>query len=401
MTPLVNRPLALFACPFSLLDTSSGAAISLHTLLAALKKRGWDVVAVQASVFDSPDGARVMNQVVGQVPPKKPSGNSLIFRILREGVEHLVVRTGSTDRLRMTSAEEELFLKQFRDRISLRRPAFVVLWGNMLLERTLMAEARNAGVPVVFYLVNGGYMDIEPFVHASLIVTDSRATAELYGKRLGLDCRVIGRFVDPRAVVSPRRQPRYVTFINPGVPKGAALFMAIARLANRVRPDIRWLVVEGRHRWSDALRHLGQSADGFPNVAIAPHQTDMRPVYAATRVLLVPSLWHESGARVITEAQLNGIPVVGTNFGGTPEGVGDAGLLLDVPDELRANPSAPVAESVAKAWLEGLCGLLDNPARYDDLCRKALAKAESDHIEGSTKRFLDALVSIAPTPLAT
>jgi hypothetical protein len=32
----------------------------------------------------------------------------------------------------------------------------VFLWGGLTLERTVMREARDAGIPVSFYLVNPG-----------------------------------------------------------------------------------------------------------------------------------------------------------------------------------------------------------------------------------------------------
>ena len=70
---------------------------------------------------------------------------------------------------------------------------------------------------------------------------------------------------------------------------------------------------------------------------------DPREFYAATRLVLMPSLWYESFGLVAAEAMLNGIPVLASNRGALPETIGDAGFLFDIParytsgDARRAN----------------------------------------------------------------
>ena len=65
----------------------------------------------------------------------------------------------------------------------------------------------------------------------------------------------------------------------------------------------------------------------------------MASVYARARVLLVPSLWWESGPRVIVEALSNGIPVIGSSSGGVPEVIGDGGIILDFPKNIFSRHS--------------------------------------------------------------
>jgi glycosyltransferase involved in cell wall biosynthesis len=50
---------------------------------------------------------------------------------------------------------------------------------------------------------------------------------------------------------------------------------------------------------------------------------------------LVPSRWKESWGRVVSEAQISGIPVLASDHGGLPESVGEGGFLLP-PDEVDA-----------------------------------------------------------------
>ena len=64
----------------------------------------------------------------------------------------------------------------------------------------------------------------------------------------------------------------------------------------------------------------------------------MASVYARARVLLVPSLWWESGPRVIVEALANGIPVIGSSSGGVPEVIGDGGIILEFPKKYFQSP---------------------------------------------------------------
>ena len=52
-----TRPSILFAAPMNILDITSGAALSMRTMLAALAARGFRAVAVQAQLFDSDQGA--------------------------------------------------------------------------------------------------------------------------------------------------------------------------------------------------------------------------------------------------------------------------------------------------------------------------------------------------------
>jgi len=325
-----KRPSILFCCPGNILEISSGAALSLRTILAALVKKGFRSVALQATIFDSSHGGEHIMKA-GESQADKP-----IWRTEVNGVDHLIVKTGSHIRRYMTCQEEETFMNLFRAEITHRRPDMIFLWGGLVLERLMMKEAREAGIPVVFYLVNEGYRDKTVFKDVSVIVTDTEATAKLYKERHGFDCQVVGKFIDPEEFVPkvPRR-PDYITFINPSFEKGVSLFMPLAKLAAKVCPEVKFLVVQSRGRWAEAMQVLKFKPEDFPNVFVIGHQTDMRPVYASTRALLLPSLWHESGARVIAEAQLNGIPILATNTGGSSELIGNGGRVFDVAEEVR------------------------------------------------------------------
>ncbi len=88
-------------------------------------------------------------------------------------------------------------------------------------------------------------------------------------------------------------------------------------------------------------QQLAGAPQALPNVIVTPPQADMRPVYGRARVLLAPSLWWESGARVIAEAMLNGIPAFVTAHGGSPEMAGEGGITLQLPPQFHEAPSIP------------------------------------------------------------
>lgn len=382
-----QRPSILFCCPGAVLDMTSGAALSLRTILSALVARGFRAVALQATIFDSEQGGKHVHEA-GKQQPNKP-----IWRTYVDGVEHLIVRTGHFQRRYMNCQEEETYMNLFRAELKFRRPDAVFLWGGLILERTVMREARDAGIPVVFYLVNPGYKDRSVFKDVSLIITDTQATADLYRERHGFDCQVVGKFIDPRDV-RPKvpHRPDCITFINPSFEKGVSVFMPLARLAAREAPELRFLVVESRGKWVNALAVLGFKAGDFPNVKVIGHQHDMRRVYASTRVVLLPSLWHESGARVIAESQINHIPVLASDTGGSAELIGEGGKVFALRAEVRdKRGEVAITDDELRPWIEELRRLWNDDTYYEAMQAKVAAQADRFDISHSVDRFISAI----------
>jgi glycosyltransferase involved in cell wall biosynthesis len=385
--PRDDRPSILFAAPMNILDITSGAALSMRTLLSALASRGFRAVALQAQLFDSEQGG----EHVAEAATDEKVKDKQILRSQVLGVEHLIVRTKARTRPDMTSGEQEVFLRRFHEELVHRRPDMIILWGGLLLEMTIMREARQAGIPVVFYLVNSGYKFKETFHDVSVIVTDTQATAAYYKEKHGLTCHPVGKFIDPALNKADKRQPEFITFINPSFEKGVNVFMPLAKLAAQECPEIKFLVVQSRGRWSTALQVLKFQPQDFPNVRVIGHQKNMKPVYGATKALLLPSVWHESGARVIAEALINGIPVLGSDTGGSAELIGKGGKTFQFPDVVKEQRGVAATEEVVRPWLEEIKRIWHDPAYYDGLVRKAETEAKRHDIGHSTERFLQAV----------
>ncbi|MBY8846254.1 glycosyltransferase [Streptomyces sp. SP2-10] len=108
-----------------------------------------------------------------------------------------------------------------------------------------------------------------------------------------------------------------VLMVNPIPPKGADLLHQLIRRM----PEQHFTLVEGW--WNTAEQFAG-----YPNVTYVPRVYDMSPLYRSHRLLLVPSAVKDAFPRVIIEAALHGTPSVGSDRGGIPEAIGDAGIVL-------------------------------------------------------------------------
>ncbi len=162
---------------------------------------------------------------------------------------------------------------------------------------------------------------------------------EYKGKRLVLHPRVdISKFSDYK---SDGKESGYITLVNlwggkgkrGREGKGPEIFY---EMASRF-PDQKFLGVVGGYGEQD-IREL-------PNVTILPHTPNIgEDVYSKTRILLMPSRY-ESYGRVAVEGAAAGIPTIASPTPGLKEALG--------PEALYANPDDP------DAWEECIKTLLD------------------------------------------
>jgi glycosyltransferase involved in cell wall biosynthesis len=105
----------------------------------------------------------------------------------------------------------------------------------------------------------------------------------------------------------------------------------------------------------------------------------MRRIYARTRILLAPSLWEEGWGRVISEAQISGIPVLASNRGGLPESVGPGGLLV-------------AHDAPLDRWRNALSAMWDDVDVYGQLSAAAAKHSRRPAIQPD--RLLDRFAAI-------
>jgi glycosyltransferase involved in cell wall biosynthesis len=233
-----------------------------------------------------------------------------------------------------------------------------------------MAEALVARrVPAVVYLRDcefrwyGGTLRSHPLIR---YVANSRFTAMRHHAEFGIDSDVIPPLVQPeRYRCSGERT--HVAFVNPAPEKGAEIVLQLAR----ARPDVPFLVVEGwpmRRSWRKGRTNYGSALRDLPNVTWQRSVADMRSVYSRARILLAPSLWEEAWCRVVTEAQINGVPVLASDRGGLPESVGPGGMIV--------SHAAPIDE-----WIDRLSTMWGDAALYEALSRAAAMHARRPGIQ--------------------
>jgi glycosyltransferase involved in cell wall biosynthesis len=156
--------------------------------------------------------------------------------------------------------------------------------------------------------------------------TEIVAVSELFQKEFGCIARKAVDFLptpfDKKSIVGSANslERRFITLVNHHPLKGREVFNAVAHLM----PDKDFLVVE---TWPDVPAYIPP----FSNITFARFYDDVRALWNQTRILLVPSLWSEGRARVVTEAMLNGIPVLAHAIGSLPELAGEGLIFIDPP----------------------------------------------------------------------
>ena len=332
-------PRLLFATFHAQPDPASGAAVSARTLLGMLAGRGWEVWTVTGPLSDRPDA-----------PPPGP-------------------------------ADAAGFLRRLRARLDAWRPDVLLTYGTARVGRAVLDAAADRGVKVAFWLRNAAYHDPATFARCDLVLVPSRFTADFYRRRLGLRCAAIPspiRWGRVRCDPAGAGAGAFVTFVNPEPAKGAGLVAGLAGELGRRRPDVRFLIVEGRGR---AASLGGYGADLAAAVAAGTlrrlaNTPDPRRFYARSRVVLVPSVWEETFGRTAAEAQINGLPVLASDRGGLPETVGDGGLVLPLPPGLTAAPHVAPPAAALGPWLTAVLRLWDDADWRADLSRRARTAAE-------------------------
>ena len=154
-------------------------------------------------------------------------------------------------------------------------------------------------------------------------LANSGFTAARAASELGIEATV----VQPLVCRDTYRTPsvgRHVLFVNPVAKKGVDTAIELARR----NPDIPFIFLESWPMAARQIESLRNRLSALRNVTFRRATLQMASEYAQARILLVPSVWEEAWGRVVTEAQVSGIPVLASAIGGLPESVGPGGILV-------------------------------------------------------------------------
>ncbi len=167
----------------------------------------------------------------------------------------------------------------------------------------------------------------------------------------------------------------FISMINPCHYKGLPIFLALARAC----PELAFAAVPTWGTTEEDKRQIRS----VPNIQLLEPMDDIDQLFAQTRALIVPSLWAENKARIITEAMLRGVPVLASDVGGNGEAKLGVEYLLPVTpidayenrvDERMLPVGVPRAQDIGP-WLAALRELLSSEASYQRVSRASRAAA--------------------------
>jgi glycosyltransferase involved in cell wall biosynthesis len=341
-------------------DRFGGSELSTHDLCLTLQERGIDVGVMSALLPGAFLAARRRLPLPVRVRSDFARDDSLGYPVFR--CRQPVAAVGTV---------ADAFC-----------PGVAVLQAGRPL--ALLDRFAALGVPCVVYLRDVFFDDLGGAViqrGGVRYVATSRDLALRFAAAFGIHPLTIPPLVRPdRYRTEPART--HVTFVCPVRGKGLDVALALAAR----RPDIPFLFVESwpMHRLDRLVLHARMRRS--PNITYRRPTADMRTVYRATKLLLVPSRWPEAWGRVVSEAQLSGIPALASLTGGLPESVGLGGVLID--------PAADLDR-----WASALAAIWDDDLEYQRLAD--LARRHAGRPEFQPEAIIDQLIPILGELAAT
>jgi len=364
----VTRPRVLFASYHCYHDPTSGAAVCTRDLFAVLSARGWACSAFTGPHLDdrmAPPIAIALRDRPGTRVERGMAAGTRFAVYTQDGPGGFPVSVFATDppvAAQVPSASDAAaFAALLAGRVADFRPDVVLTYGGDAASVAVRAVAKAAGAKVVFWLHNFGYKDKAAFAGCDAVVVPSEFSRNHYREKVGIECVVLPPVIDPNRVLTDRPDGgKFVTFVNPEPGKGVFWFARLAEVLGRTRPDIPFLVVEGRGR-TDWLAKAGIDWTGITTIHRMANTPDPKAFYRLSRLVLVPSVAPESFGLVAAEAILNGIPVIASDRGALPEVVGESGECLPIPARVTPESRVPSSTEEVRPWVEVVQRLWDQP----------------------------------------
>lgn len=155
----------------------------------------------------------------------------------------------------------------------------------------------------------------------------------------------------------------YITLINCWNKKGGRVLIDLAK----AMPDRKFAGVMGGYG--------EQEIEELPNLVYWNNTPNMKRIYGATRLLIMPSVY-ESYGRTAVEAMCSGIPVIATATPGLKESLSDCGTFVPAVDDVDKLDYRPFMEKIIE---------LDNKKAYKELSLKSLTRAKELNERNTTE----------------
>lgn len=167
---------------------------------------------------------------------------------------------------------------------------------------------------------------------------------------------------------------KYITIVNTNRGKGGDLFLEIVKEIK----ELPFLAICNEPNHDGLDEAIGREING----RMLPY-SEMKEVYATTRILLIPSHVDETFSRVAYEGAANGILILTTGKGFISQLLGEAGIYLDEED--------------VKGWIEAIRHFYvreDLLTKYGQLLRDQVSKLGDQ--ETKFNRLVTKLVPLSP-----
>jgi glycosyltransferase involved in cell wall biosynthesis len=278
-----------------------------------------------------------------------------------------------------------------------------VVHSNVAVVCNSALAARIAGVPHIWH-VRESFLEFGPLwkpysrymlALSKKILCVSRATASQFPDSPKVE--VVPNGVDlaefPIISVSERLESRKKFSISKNelvvgtvgrikfVRKGQEFLLRAAAHLIHAGQDLKVLLVGGPAPGSEdhlpRLQALAKDLEISDHVVFAGELSNPREAYAAMDIFVLPSAQPEPFGGVVMEAMSLGLPVIGTNIGGTPDQIaeGETGFLVPSGDP----------EAIAKALL---C-LTENPALRESMAQAARPRIQTHFPISKTVRHIE------------
>jgi glycosyltransferase involved in cell wall biosynthesis len=188
--------------------------------------------------------------------------------------------------------------------------------------------------------------------------------SKIYRQQIGLVSAGLESPIEWAEVEAPDEMRRFVTFVNPTPQKGALMFARLADMLGSRRPDIPILVVQSAASAGGLNAIQGLDFGRYPHIMAAPATPRPADFFALTRILLVPSVFHEPFGRVAAEALINGVPPLVSDRGALPETVRGAGRILPLPAWMTEFTTELPTVEETQPWFDAVCDLWDDEGAY-------------------------------------
>ena len=400
-------------------DPTAGAVRSLMTIMRWLAEAGHACHILTTARFASPVPFTIEEHLDNLgVPLERLDGTDPVLtsvsrqqrrrfgapvvRCTLGGVPVTLLMTRHHDESRPDSRETAQYLALLERLLHEFAPDQLIACDAHPMIGRAMAMARGGGATTVFAVRALDHFDRRHFEHVDHVFTSGQYVTDAQWERIGLVSTPIDPPIDWAEVLAPADDRAFVTFVNPALAKGVAVFARLADLLGGRRPDIPILVVQsGRSAgWLNTLPGLDWSR--YPQIKAAPAVARPAEFFALTRILLVPSV-EEAFGRVAAEAMINGIPAVVSNRGGLPDtvggdfGSGGGGRVVPIPDWMTAADDRLPSEDEVGPWYDAVCTLWDDPDFYRRVATRARDIAAERYGEAQSRaRHVAYLTSLRP-----